>query len=111
VVDWKADRRLGAGTYYVHGGDIGPGGIAWSPVTSFLVVTPCIVPDVRGRTVEESRAALRARGCDLGAVRQVRSRRRPGRVVRTDPAIGTAVPPQTKVRLFVSAGPRRAATP
>ena len=107
TLDWKADRLLSAGTYYVHGGDVAAAGVAWSAVTQFMVVTPCVIPDVRGRTVAESRAALEARGCRVGAIRTVRSTRRPGRVVRTDPPIGTPVAPQTRVRLFVSAGPRR----
>lgn len=111
VVDWTADRLLPPGTYYVHGGDVGSGGTAWSGVTRFMVVTACVIPNLRGRTLAASRAALAARGCGVGAVRRVHSTRRAGRVVRTDPPIGTHVPPQTPVRVFVSAGPRRARRP
>jgi hypothetical protein len=107
VLDWKADRLLPAGTYFVHGGDVSAAGVVWSDVTSFMVVTPCVIPDVRGRTIADARAALSARGCGVGAITTVKSTRRAGRVVRTDPPIGTPVPPQTRVRLYVSAGPRR----
>ena len=59
------------------------------------VVSNCIVPRVKGKTVKKATKKLRAAGCSRGKVKKKGARR----VTRQKPPAGTEVPPGTPVRL------------
>ncbi len=67
----------------------------------------CVVPKVkRGAKLKGARAKLRRAGCKAKVVR-VRSKLKPGRVVKVAPAAGKALKPGAKVEVRVSRGPAR----
>jgi secreted trypsin-like serine protease len=63
----------------------------------------CSVPGLRGRTVSQSRAALRKAGCELGRVRRERSRLvRVGRVDTSSLPQGWLAPKGTRIDVWVN---------
>ena len=66
----------------------------------------CIVPRVVGKTLRRARARIRARGCAVGRIRRVRSRRPRGRVIGQKPRPGSHRPRGTRVQLVLSRGRR-----
>jgi PASTA domain/F5/8 type C domain len=67
---------------------------------------PCVVPNVRRRTLVAARRAITRAGCSVGRVRRVRSTRARGRVVSQSPRPGARRPRGTRVNLVVSRGRR-----
>jgi hypothetical protein len=61
------------------------------------VVSDCIVPRVKGRTLRKARRKLRAAGCKGKVVEKKGGRR----VIKQTPPPGTEVPPGTPVRLML----------
>jgi hypothetical protein len=59
------------------------------------VVSNCVVPKVKGRTVKKAKKMLRAAGCTKGKVKRKGGRR----VTKQKPPAGTEVPPGTPVKL------------
>ena len=69
--------------------------------------TACAVPRLRGLTLLAARRLLAKRGCSLGRVSRVRSRRvRRGRVVAQKPAPGLRLARGARVRVVLSRGRR-----
>lgn len=69
--------------------------------------TVCAVPRLRGLTLLAARRLLAKRGCSLGRVSRVRSRRvRRGRVVAQKPAPGLRLARGARVRVVLSRGRR-----
>ena len=66
----------------------------------------CRVPRVVGKTLVVAKAALKAGHCRPGRVSRVFSAARKGRVSGASKRPGRALPPGTKVDLFVSLGPK-----
>ena len=65
------------------------------------------VPDVRGKTLDDAQQALDGASLGYGdAVERFSEKVPTGRVIATDPAIGTALPPDAAVDVIVSKGPR-----
>ena len=62
----------------------------------------CVVPKVRGKKLSAARRAIRHAHCSLGAVRKVKSRVKPGRVVSQKPRAGSHLRAGARVRLWVS---------
>jgi len=85
-----------------------------APITTPIVapvVQPvrCVVPSLRGRTVQQARRVLVARKCRLGGVTLVySSKAKRGRVVAQSRRSGRVLPGGTKVKLLVSRGARPA---
>ncbi|HEX6232477.1 MAG TPA: Stk1 family PASTA domain-containing Ser/Thr kinase [Jiangellaceae bacterium] len=71
------------------------------------------VPDVEGMTVEDAEAALEDAGLQVGSQtsQTVDDEDQVGRVLSTNPAIGTAVAPDTEVSLTVGAAPESVTIP
>jgi hypothetical protein len=63
------------------------------------------VPDVSDRDAVEAARLLSRAGLEVGAVRSLKSHREAGTVMRTRPASGSAVGPETPVVLVTSGGP------
>jgi PASTA domain len=60
------------------------------------IVSNCIVPSVKGKTVKKARRKLRAAGC------KAKMRKKGGRrVIKQKPPPGTEVPPGTPIRLML----------
>jgi uncharacterized delta-60 repeat protein len=77
-------------------------------VARYLAVQFCVVPNVRGRTLNAARAALRLFSCRVGKVdRAYSSRVKKGRVLSQRPAPRTRLAEPANVSLVVSRGPRR----
>ena len=66
----------------------------------------CRVPRVVGRTLATARRLVRRAGCRVGRVRNARSARRRGSVLRQSPRAGVRVRRGTRVTLVVSRGRR-----
>jgi serine/threonine-protein kinase len=66
---------------------------------------PVAIPDVRGRSYEEAAAALSGVGLTPTKREEFNNEFEAGRVVGTEPAIGTEVPPNSDVVVIVSRGP------
>jgi eukaryotic-like serine/threonine-protein kinase len=65
----------------------------------------CKVPNVKGKTVAQAKAALRAKRCRAGNVKlQFSSKVKKGRVISQGRRPGTTWPRNTKVKLIVSKG-------
>jgi beta-lactam-binding protein with PASTA domain len=65
----------------------------------------CKVPNVKGKTVAQAKAALTAKRCRAGKVkRQFSSKVKKGRVIAQSRRPGTTLPRNTKVNLVVSKG-------
>jgi hypothetical protein len=85
---------------------------AGSPLTDVVrgpVRTPvrprCVVPNVRGRSVQNAKAAILRSRCSLGRVRKAYSRTvRRGRVISQAPRAGARLRRGAKVNLLVSKG-------
>jgi serine protease AprX len=79
-----------------------------SPPPRTPTVTRCVVPNVKGKTVPKAKAALRARRCVAGKVRQAFSGKvKKGRVIAQSRRPGARLPRGTKVSLTVSRGARK----
>ncbi len=71
-------------------------------------VRRCVVPNLRGKTLRASRAAIRRGRCRMGQVqRRFSSRMKAGRVVAQRPRAGARLAPNARVHLVVSKGKRR----
>ena len=72
-------------------------------------MTPrCKVPNVKGKTVPQAKAALKAKRCAPGKVTPKFSGRvRKGRVIAQSRRPGASLPRNTKVNLTVSKGARK----
>ena len=66
---------------------------------------PGEVPDVSGRDVEEAARRLSRAGYEVAAIQTVNSAEQAGKVLRTQPAVGTKAEPGTPVFLVMSGGP------
>jgi beta-lactam-binding protein with PASTA domain len=66
-----------------------------------------VVPNVKGKTLAQARAALRAKRCRLGAITTAHSKVRSGRVVSQSKAAGSRLPANSLVAVKLSKGPRR----
>jgi beta-lactam-binding protein with PASTA domain len=73
------------------------------------VVTPrCKVPNVKGKTVVQAKAALKARRCVAGKIKQAFSARvKKGRVIAQSKRAGSSQPRNTKIDLAVSKGAKK----
>jgi beta-lactam-binding protein with PASTA domain len=66
------------------------------------------VPNLKGKTIRQSRAALRARKCRLGAITKAFSSKvKKGRVISQSKAAGRRLPMNSRVAIKVSKGARR----
>jgi len=66
------------------------------------------VPNLKGKTIGQSRAALRARKCRLGAITSAFSSKvKKGRVISQSKAAGRRLPLNSRVAIKVSKGARR----
>ncbi len=76
-------------------------------------VTPFALEDMSGKTVEEATAALAllTLSVDPTVVTENNPDFEPGRVIRTDPPVGTQVNQGDVIKLVVSAGPNQVAMP
>jgi eukaryotic-like serine/threonine-protein kinase len=72
-----------------------------------------IMPDLRGRTVNEASSSLAELGLHVKAEegRRLDPKVPPGRIVSQDPAAGSTTRRQRSVRVWISAGPRLANVP
>ena len=71
-------------------------------------VVRCVVPNVKGKTVVKAKAALKARRCAAGKIKQAFSGQvKKGRVIAQSKRPGTRHPRSTKVDLTVSKGARK----
>lgn len=65
-----------------------------------IVLQPCIVPDLRNRTLPSARRRLKKHNCTLGRVKKRHGpRRKRGRVIAQKPAPGTKLPNNGRVSL------------
>jgi hypothetical protein len=84
--------------------DFAPEGVA---LFSFdvLISPPCVVPNLRGRTLAASRAALARANCAVGRVTMRSSATVPkGRVISSSPRAGSRLANRARVNLVVSRG-------
>jgi len=72
-----------------------------STVTVTLSV-PGEVPDTEGETIDSARAALEAAGYSIGAIQYTTAEGAGGKVVRTQPEVGTQLSPGSSVTLVVN---------
>lgn len=69
------------------------------------IAQPCVVPNVKGKTLAASRAALGSANCTVGRITRRRSPTvAKGRVISSRPRAGTSLPNKGKVDLVVSTG-------
>jgi hypothetical protein len=69
---------------------------------------PCVVPNVKGKSLSAARRALTKAHCALGKVtKKPSSRVKRGKVISQKPGARKILPPASKVALTVSTGPRR----
>jgi len=72
--------------------------------------TSCVVPKVKGKTLERAKRATRAAHCRVGRIKKAFSRTvKKGRVVSAKPRVGRKLPNGTKVALTVSKGKKSSA--
>jgi hypothetical protein len=64
------------------------------------IVSNCIVPRVKGKSVKKANKKLRAAGCTKGKVKK-KKKKHAKRVTRQNPSAGTEVPPGTPVELIL----------
>jgi hypothetical protein len=87
--------------------DFAPEGAALFPY-DVLISPPCIVPNVKKKTLLASRSALAKANCTLGRItRRVSATVAKGRVISSRPRAGTRLPNKGKVDLVVSKGRKR----
>jgi Ca2+-binding RTX toxin-like protein len=68
---------------------------------------PCVVPNVKGKTLAQARRLLASKRCALGRVTKAYSQKvRKGRVISQRPSVGRRLPRGTKVHVKVSRGRR-----
>jgi len=68
---------------------------------------PCVVPNVVGKKLGAAKLKIKARHCNVGALRYVKStKKKKGRVVREKPAPGKRLGNNAKVSLWIGRGPR-----
>jgi hypothetical protein len=73
-----------------------------------IVLPPCLVPKVVGKTLAAAKAGLAKRGCRSGKVGRAYSRKvKKGRVVSQSVRAGRKVAARTKVNVVLSRGPKR----
>jgi ABC-type transport system substrate-binding protein len=76
-----------------------------------FVIVPrprCVVPNVRGKTLQQARRMLAARRCALGRVTRAYSAKvKSGRIIRQNRRPGARLPRGTRVKVTVSRGKRR----
>ena len=73
-----------------------------------VISPPCVVPNLRGRTVAASRVALARANCAVGRVTTRASATvRRGRVISSSPRAGSRLPNRARVNLVVSRGRAR----
>jgi hypothetical protein len=78
------------------------------PPTTKPPVRRCVVPNVRGRSFRQAKAAIRRARCATGRIRKAFSRSvRRGRVISQQPGAGTRLPRGSKVNLVISKGRKR----
>jgi peptide/nickel transport system substrate-binding protein len=103
---------LGNGAFWFHLRTVDNAG-NWTStrhVGPFVIVPrpACVVPAVRGETVQRARAILKARRCTLGTVTKAYSARvRRGRIIRQSHRAGARLRQGAKVHVTVSRGRRR----
>src|SRR6476646_5612076 len=67
--------------------------------------SPCVVPNLKGKTVGAARRAIKSHHCSLGAIRRAFSRTvASGRVISQRPHPGARRPTSSRVGLVVSQG-------
>ena len=67
----------------------------------------CVVPNLRGRTITQARAAVRAKHCRLGAIKTAfNGKVKKGRVFFQSRAARSRLPLGSRVGIKVSKGPR-----
>jgi hypothetical protein len=78
------------------------------PPPAATPVVRCVVPNLRGKTVAQSRRLLTARRCRLGRVSRAYSAKvRAGRVIRQSRRAGVRLPRSTRVNVTLSRGKRK----
>jgi uncharacterized delta-60 repeat protein len=86
-------------------GEFGPWDFA---VARYVAVAYCVVPNVRGKTVEAAKSNLSRARCRLGAVRRVYSPRvRKGRVISQRPPPRARLPELARIDVLISRGLKR----
>lgn len=71
----------------------------------FTVGTPCVVPNLKGKTTAAAKKALAKAHCRLGKSKKAKSKTvKRGRIIRTGKKAGTSLPPNTAVGVVVSKG-------
>lgn len=66
-------------------------------------VPRCVVPKLKGKSLKRSTRLLRRAGCRVGRVKRVKSKKRPGTVVRQRVAAGTRLPRGARIGVSVAA--------
>jgi hypothetical protein len=102
---WSTEVRLHPGRNRIVASAMNVGGITTTASEYVTYRIECVVPKLRGETLERARAALRRGRCAAGVIVRVRSRGvRKGRVVKSNPPAGRTRAVDTRIRLYVSAG-------
>jgi hypothetical protein len=86
----------------IESGETAPDTGEWT----YRLVTFCVVPDVRGRSLAAARRALRRANCAPGRISRRTARSPAGRVTGQSLRAGTTRPRGTRVHLVVSRGPK-----
>jgi PASTA domain len=111
TVTRTTSRPLARGRYWFHLRTRDNAGNWTSTVHlgPFVIVSPpCVVPNVKGKTLPKAKAALKARRCAAGRVTRAFSGKvKKGRVIRQSKRAGSRHPLNTKVSLTVSKGPKK----
>jgi hypothetical protein len=99
---WSTARCPGAGSCQL------PTVVSDQTVTAaFTLLQKCIVPRVKGRTLEAARNAIRSGSCRTGKITRARSRTiRKGHVISQKPRAHLHLPNGAKVSLVISKGRR-----
>jgi serine/threonine-protein kinase len=73
-----------------------------------VVPVRCVVPNVKGKTLAKAKAALKAKRCAAGTIKQAFSAKvKKGRVVAQGKRPGARLPRNTKIALTVSKGAKK----
>jgi uncharacterized delta-60 repeat protein len=77
-------------------------------VARYVGALPCLVPKLKGTTLQAARSRLAKARCTLGRVKRAYSRKvKKGRVVSQTPRSGKQLPERGKISIVVSRGRRR----